>query len=516
MVAQPVYLPNGQTLSVSPVFGGYTFKTSQLDLHHSAFPPGWTAVMQTEDEEDPTDERLRRRSKILQYRDPLDESSAKHTSTHRFTRPTLQRDSLFLSSISIPSSSDFQMSSSPTRQIALMLWSTLYWYFHKDPPSPQIMTEASSLTPQAGRPKAEWRIRIKREGILKGRNLMQKLERMGLVASEDSTVGTDTNIKHPAGWDDMFVSRRSFWQIDARIFLFTLSPVSQSPFPSASPFPSRPASPAREVPQSPRTEVGMSQTDGMTAGISSPGGPFNSGSHLPTYYPPPPTQFIFTNHIRHPIRPKPPRQGETFYTRYISSVEQYLSFRTPTLIKKPCPQFSPMGTSALSGLPSHPGAAAAMTLPTLASFAERSCDVDILHRWMNEPRVNAAWGCAGPVYTQQRFLEDALSSTHSFPVIGCWDGKPFGYFEIYWVKEDKLGRLLGGQVSDHTRGLHVLVGEQDCRGPHRVKIWLDALVHYCWLADPRTETVVLEPRVDNEKYVSRTGHGIVEIAELTD
>lgn len=501
MVApQSVNLPNGQTLTVIPVFGGYTFKSSQLDLHHSAFPPGWTVNLQTQDEVDETDERLRRRAKISSYRDPSDDSSTKHTVTHRFIKPTLQGDSLYLSSISIPSSSDFKMSSSPTRQIALMLWSTLWWYFHKEAPNPHVVTEASSATPMAGRPKADWRIRIKREGILKGRNLMQKLERMGLVASEESCVGTDVNVRNPAGWNEMFVSRRSFWQIDARIFLFTLPPANQSPFPSASPFASRPGSPVRDGQSSPSTEMGASHPEGINAVIVSTGGPFSSGSHLPTYYPPAPTQYIFTNHIRHPIRPKPPGQGETFYTRYIPSVEQYISFRVPSLSRKISPPFSPIDATGLPVLPPHTGAAVAMSLPTLAGFAERSSDVDILHRWMNEPRVNAAWGCAGPVCTQQKFLEDGLSSMHSFPVIGCWDGKPFGYFEIYWVKEDKLGRLLGGQVGNYARGLHVLVGEQEFRGPHRVKIWLDALVHYCWLADPRTETVMMEPRIDNHKY----------------
>ena len=44
-----------------------------------------------------------------------------------------------------------------------------------------------------------------------------------------------------------------------------------------------------------------------------------------------------------------------------------------------------------------------------------------------------------------------------------------------------------------------LVGEQEFRGPHRAKVWLSALVHYFWLADNRTDTVMLEPRVDNEK-----------------
>ena len=404
----------------------------------------------------------------------------------------------------MPPSTDFKSPQSPTRQTALMLWATLYWYFHKDPPSPHILSEESSLTPQAGRPKADWRIKIKREGIFKGKNTLQKLERMGLIVSEDSCVGVDTDVRNPEGWTGMFVSRRSFWQIDPRIFLFTLAPSSPSPFPAASPYQSRPGSPERGSGGSPRPELGtVVLKENHTAGISSPGGPFNSGSHLPTYYPPPPTLFTFTNHIRHPIRSKPPRQGETFYTRYIPSLDQWLSFRVPSLSSKPVPRFHPagggVGGSMPATLPSHAGAASIATLPTLASFAERSTDLDLLHKWMNEPRINAAWGCAGPMLTQQKFLEDSLSNRHSFPAFGCWDGRPFGYFEIYWVKEDKLGRLLGGDIGNFTRGLHVLVGEKEFRGPHRVRVWLDALVHYCWIVDNRTETVVLEPRVDNEK-----------------
>ena len=67
------------------------------------------------------------------------------------------------------------------------------------------------------------------------------------------------------------------------------------------------------------------------------------------------------------------------------------------------------------------------------------------------------------------------------------------------MKEDKLGRLLGGDVGNYTRGLHVLVGEEDTRGRQRVDVWLSSLVHYCWLAESRTEQMMLEPRVDNLK-----------------
>jgi hypothetical protein len=68
------------------------------------------------------------------------------------------------------------------------------------------------------------------------------------------------------------------------------------------------------------------------------------------------------------------------------------------------------------------------------------------------------------------------------------------------VKEDPLGRLLD-HVDNYDRGIHLLVGEQEYRGAHRVAIWLSALVHHCFLADMRTNAVILEPRVDNIKYV---------------
>jgi N5-hydroxyornithine acetyltransferase len=473
-------------------------------------PPGWTVILQTEDRLEEDSDRRKSNVTILHARDS-EETSPKHTVSHRFTKPTIQGDSMFISSISMPSSTDFKNTASPTRHIAMMLWATLCWYFHRDPPNPHTLTAESALTPESGRPKLDWRIKIKREGIFKGKNTLQKLERMGLISSEDSSVGIDTDVRLPSGWSDTFVSRRSFWQIDARIFLYTMAPQAHSPFPQASPYTSRPASPDRATGATVTGERGSPRpadyisspaiSDSFTAGISSPGGPFNSGSHLPTFYPPHPTQFAFTNHIRHPIRPKPPRQAETFYNRYIPSLGQWLSFRIPSLSPKPCPRplFLPVSTSLPAVMPSHYERASIATLPTLDNFLDQPSDLDLLHKWMNDPRVNSAWGVAGPESTQHKFLVDGLQSRHSFPVYGCFDGKPFGYFEIYWVKEDKLGRLLGGEVGNYTRGLHVLVGENEFRGPHRVKVWLSALVHYCFLADYRTETVMLEPRVDNAK-----------------
>jgi len=510
-----VHLPNGQNLTVIPVFGGYFFKANELNIHSSVFPAGWTVIIQSEDYDDEHQPEPDSRSVELSGMPPRE----KHRHIHPFKHPTLHNDNLFISSISNPSSSDFKAPTSPTRQIAMMLWATLYWYFHLKEPLPYTTNESSKNTPTAGKPRGDWRINIKREGVLRGRNLIQKLERMGLISSEDSAVGIDPEENTPNGWSEMFTSRRTFWQLSAKLFLFTLTPTTGSSFP-ASPYNSRPSSPVRGEPRNPSPNKRDSLEHGAPSpGLSSPGlwspsapGPFSSGSHLPTYYPPPPLQYTMTSGVRHPIRPKPPRQGETFYTRYIPSVGQYLSFRCASLSPKPVAYNGPSSSlapgkhgasSSLSSLPAHVSAASRADGPSTPPTEDtiHMSDLQLLNKWMNDPRVSHFWGCSGPQKTQEEFLRANLTSKHSFPAIGLWDGKPFGYFELYWVKEDILGRHLGGDAGDWDRGVHVLVGEQEFRGLHRVKCWITSLAHWAFVQDYRTNAVVLEPRVDNERYV---------------
>lgn len=544
-----VHLPNGQTLTVSPSFGGLFFRANDLNTHHNVFPPGWTIILHSEDDDE--DHRAGRQHESPPSPPPPAPAgphaqAQRQRHIHQFRRPTLRNDHLFISSISNPSSTDFRPPTSPTRQIAMMLWASLWWYFHQPAPDPHQATAASSATPDAGKPKAEWRIYINREGIFKGKHLLPKLERMGLVASEESSVGSDpedgAGRDTGVGFESCFISSRAFWQIDARIFLFTMAPLNalgtSSPYPTLSPSNSRPASPNRTPPlgMTARNADEVGQPAQTSAGVpwrsSTPPGPFSSASHLPTFYPPHPPQYTFTNGVRHPIRPKPARQGEIVYSRFIPSLGQYLSFRVASLSPRPVqhrgPTTSPNVESALNAPNTREslrsGHLSDHTVPTVHSLTEHTpsvsvapaapttadpntlSDVQLLHKWMNDPRVSASWGEQGPQPHQEAFLRHSLESCNSFPVIGCFDGRPFGYFEIYWVKEDRLAAHIGGACSDWDRGLHCLVGEQDFRGAHRVRVWLSALVHYCLLADLRTDTVFMEPRVDNEKYIPLSNH----------
>lgn len=117
------HLPNGQSLTVSPVFAGFSFKANDLNIHHqSIFPPGWTVILETQEEEDANALPENSENNIFE--------NGKRTSL-RYKKPTLENDHLFISFISNPSSADFKPATSPTRQIAMMLWATLSWYFHQ-------------------------------------------------------------------------------------------------------------------------------------------------------------------------------------------------------------------------------------------------------------------------------------------------------------------------------------------------------------------------------------------------
>lgn len=131
-----VHLPNGQTLTVSPVFAGLSFKSNDLNVHHSVFPPGWTIIIESEDELESDSASENENVDGLYTR--------KQTRVHRYRSPTLHNDNLFISSISNPSSTDFKPATSPTRQIAMMLWATLWWYFH------QVLKHSQTGTPIRG------------------------------------------------------------------------------------------------------------------------------------------------------------------------------------------------------------------------------------------------------------------------------------------------------------------------------------------------------------------------------
>jgi len=130
---------------------------------------------------------------------------------------------------------------------------------------------------------------------------------------------------------------------------------------------------------------------------------------------------------------------------------------------------------------------------------EIDSDLERFNRWQNNPRVLNFWQEGGSLEQHRDYLSKLQADPHSLTLIGCFDDQPFAYFEAYWAKEDRIAPFYA--VDDYDRGIHMLVGEETHRGPHKVASWLSALVHYLFLDDPRTQRVVAEPRADNSKMI---------------
>ena len=126
-------------------------------------------------------------------------------------------------------------------------------------------------------------------------------------------------------------------------------------------------------------------------------------------------------------------------------------------------------------------------------------DLERFNRWQNNPRVLNFWQEGGSLEQHRDYLNKLQADPHSLTLIGCFDDQPFAYFEAYWAKEDRIAPFY--DADDYDRGIHMLVGEEQHRGPHKVASWLSALVHYLFLDDPRTRRVVAEPRADNSKMI---------------
>ncbi|MCE8024892.1 GNAT family N-acetyltransferase [Billgrantia aerodenitrificans] len=170
-----------------------------------------------------------------------------------------------------------------------------------------------------------------------------------------------------------------------------------------------------------------------------------------------PQQPISSDGRRHPRRP--PKPEGTVYRRYIPWLKATLSFRVLDL--------------------------------------ER--DLECFSRWMNDPVVAHFWEEQGDLAQHRHRLEATLGHPNALPLIACFDDQPFGYFEAYWAKEDRLGAYY--DADDFDRGWHLLIGEAAFRGTPYVAAWLPSISHYLFLDDCRTQRLVIEPRVDNAKML---------------
>ncbi|KIX07788.1 uncharacterized protein Z518_02442 [Rhinocladiella mackenziei CBS 650.93] len=184
-------------------------------------------------------------------------------------------------------------------------------------------------------------------------------------------------------------------------------------------------------------------------------------------------------HAQHPIRPPKPTRGAVIYSRYVSHLDEFFS------------------------------------MIHLDWRDEKH--LKLFHEWQNDPRVSQGWNETGTLEQHREYLRKMDEDPHQMAILAKFNDTYFAYFEIYWAKEDHMGVYLSPAPGDWDRGRHSLVGDVRYRGPHRASAWWSSLIHYLFLDDPRTMTVVGEPKYTNSnvlRYDAENGFYIHKLADL--
>ncbi len=90
-------------------------------------------------------------------------------------------------------------------------------------------------------------------------------------------------------------------------------------------------------------------------------------------------------------------------------------------------------------------------------------DLELVHRWMQQPHVVRWWELEGPVALVREFLEAQAALDHLDQWIVTDDERnPFAYVETYRVPDDPIAAYYDCKPGD--RGFHLLVGPPELLG----------------------------------------------------
>lgn len=130
--------------------------------------------------------------------------------------------------------------------------------------------------------------------------------------------------------------------------------------------------------------------------------------------------------------------------------------------------------------------------------------LDIFHEWHNKSWVYEFWELNRSKADLKDYLEKSFQDPHQDSLIYSVDGRPVGYIESYWTKEDRLGPYYDS--GDFDQGFHLLIGERSYLGKQNVQFFLQSVCDYLFSGEVRTSRIMGEPRYDNRgllKYLER-------------
>jgi RimJ/RimL family protein N-acetyltransferase len=142
-------------------------------------------------------------------------------------------------------------------------------------------------------------------------------------------------------------------------------------------------------------------------------------------------------------------------------------------------------------------------------------DLPLIHRWMNDPDVARYWQLDGPPERTTEHVRAQIAQPQTQPILARLSGRAIGYWELYQAADDALAGYYAAEPDD--LGVHLLIGEGDCRGIGIGGVLLRALADAVQSRKPRR--IVAEPDERNLASVrafTAAGFSAAATLELPD
>ncbi|HTJ68821.1 MAG TPA: GNAT family N-acetyltransferase [Actinospica sp.] len=138
-------------------------------------------------------------------------------------------------------------------------------------------------------------------------------------------------------------------------------------------------------------------------------------------------------------------------------------------------------------------------------------DLPLIQSWMNDPDVARYWELDGPPERTTEHVRAQIEQPHTQPLLARLSGRAIGYWELYQASDDRLAEYYAAEPDD--LGVHLLIGEADCRGIGLGSVLLRALADAVQRENPRR--LVAEPDKRNIPSVRAfAAAGFDEVATL--
>ncbi|MBW0101282.1 GNAT family N-acetyltransferase [Pseudonocardia sp. KRD291] len=140
-------------------------------------------------------------------------------------------------------------------------------------------------------------------------------------------------------------------------------------------------------------------------------------------------------------------------------------------------------------------------------------DLDLVHRWMNDPDVARFWDQAWSRADWREELSAQLEHGPAHPCIVERGGRPFAYLELYWSSRHAIARHYPAREGDV--GVHIALGDPGSRGGGRGTELLRDTAHGMYEVTPGCTRVLAEPAADNGAARAAFGRaGFHELGEI--